>query len=212
MPVVRTVYIVGASPLLRRSIVRTVRGTRFLTQAFTCAADLLDAAAYIDPGCAIVDMALPDGPPLEVLRLLSEKRPDMPIVMTAECASVETAVRMLRGGAADFLARPFQDSALLEMLDHLFLGIEERVRRQQRVDSASGRVALLTSREREVLRLVLAGFANKAIADTLALSQRTVEAHRANVMAKLGATSLPQLTRIAIIAGIIPLYADDEAA
>jgi len=127
---------------------------------------------------------------------------DVPIVFLTAYADVPLAVGAVRAGAVDFLTKPVQADRLLERV-HAALALDLS-RREQRAeaDRARRRLEALTPREREVLRLVVAGLTNKGIAKVLSLSRRTVETHRANIRRKIGATSLPELVRAAAAGGM----------
>ena len=108
----------------------------------------------------------------------------------------------MKAGAVDFVEKPYEKQTLVEALNRAFQRLEERTQRDLLVDQAKGRVERLTPREHEVLVGLVEGQTNKSIADDLNISPRTVEIHRANLMEKLGATSLSAVLRIAFAAGI----------
>ncbi|MDH7637800.1 response regulator transcription factor [Sphingomonas oryzagri] len=207
----RIVYLVGGSPQTRRSLARILRVTGFRTHAFATAADLIDATAYIEPGCVLLDTDLPDGDSIDLLRQLGEIRPDLPVIIMAADADVPAAVRAIRAGAFDFIAQPLADVALLAMLEQAFAHLPQRVRHALKVRDAMVKGGRLTPRERDVLDGMLAGRANREIGDALGIGVRTVEMHRANVMRKLDADSLPALMRLCLLAGITSVESDEAA-
>lgn len=207
----RTVYLVGGNPQSRRSLARTLRLTGFRTHAFAAAADLIDATAYIEPGGVLLDADLPDSDSIDLLRELGEIRPDLPVIIMAADASVPAAVRAIRAGALDFIEQPFSDTALLAMLEQAFIHLPQRVRRALKVRDAVVKGDRLTPRERDVLDGMLTGRANREIGDALGIGVRTVEMHRANVMRKLDADSLPALMRLCLLAGITTVESDEAA-
>jgi two-component system response regulator FixJ len=208
----RIVYLAGGDPQFRRSLAHMLRAMSFRTHAFASAADLIDATAYIEPGCILLDARLPDGEGIELLQQLCELRPEMPVIMIDEAANVRTAVRAIRAGALDFIERPFADAALLAMLEQAFAQLPDRVRRELRVREAVLKSGRLTPREREVLGGMLAGLASRVIGAQIGIGVRTVEMHRANVMRKLDTDSLPALMRLCLLAGLTSVDEDEAAA
>ncbi|WP_454883849.1 response regulator transcription factor [Sphingomonas oryzagri] len=207
----RTIYLVGGNPESRRSLTRILRVTGFRTHAFATAADLIDATAYIEPGCVLLDTDLPGGDSIELLRELGRLRPDLPVIVMAVDASVPSAVRAMRAGALDFIELPFAETTLLAMLEQAFVHLPQRVRHALKVRDALVKGERLTPRERDVLDGMLAGRANREIGDALGIGVRTVEMHRANVMRKLDADNLPALMRLCLLAGLTSLEADEAA-
>ncbi|MCA8905591.1 MAG: DNA-binding response regulator, partial [Hyphomonas sp.] len=112
------------------------------------------------------------------------------------------AVKAMKAGAVDFVEKPYEKHVLVEALNRAFARLDERSQRDLLVDEAKGRIERLTPREHDVLVGLVEGQTNKAIADSLNISPRTVEIHRANLMEKLGATSLSAVLRIAFAAGV----------
>jgi two-component system, LuxR family, response regulator FixJ len=157
-------------------------------------------------GAVVLDVRMPGIGGLAVLDRLLQQGADQPVIVLTGHGTVELCRRAFKSGAAEFLEKPVDDEALLEALQAA-VRAHVRSRERQRADrTARERYAQLSDREREVLGLIVAGLTNKEIGRALALSPRTVETHRANLFAKLGAPSLALLIR---------QYAqlvDDEAA
>lgn len=146
-------------------------------------------------GAIVLDVRMPGISGLTVLETLMAQGVDQPIVMLTGHGTVEMCRRAFKAGAAEFLEKPVNDEALLEALQN---AVRQHVRSRERNQadrSARERYAQLSDREREVLGLIVAGLTNKEIGRALDLSPRTVETHRANLFAKLGAESLAQLIR-----------------
>jgi two-component system, LuxR family, response regulator FixJ len=204
----RIVYLVGGDPEFRRSLARMLRAIGLRTHAFATAADTIDATAYIEPGCILLDAALPDGDAFGLLGDLGSLRPEMPVIMMDEAASVQTAVRAIRAGAMDFIERPFDDAALLAMLEQAFAQLPGRVRHELRVRDAVVKGDRLTPREREVLEGMLTGRSSREIGGMIGIGVRTVEMHRANVMRKLDTDNLPALMRLCLLAGLTSVEED----
>jgi len=211
MMTARIVYLVGGEPEFRRSLSRVLRAVGLRTHSFASAADTIDATAYIEPGCILLDATLPDGDAFGLLRELGALRPEMPVIMMDEAASVRTAVSAIRAGAIDFIERPFEDAALLAILEQAFAQLPDRVRHELRVRDAMVKGDRLTPREREVLGGMLAGRSSREIGGTIGIGVRTVEMHRANVMRKLDTDNLPALMRLCLLAGLTSVEEDAAA-
>lgn len=127
----------------------------------------------------------------------------LPVLIVTGFGDVPMAVRAMKGGAIDFIEKPFSDQALLDRIQEAIERNEAERREALYVQRISSRCAALTAREREVMRLVVVGQSNKAIATELSLSPKTVEVHRARVMSKMEAGSLAELVRMAHMARVI---------
>ncbi len=146
-------------------------------------------------GAIVLDVRMPGISGLTVLDMLIAQGVDQPVIMLTGHGTVEMCRRAFKSGAAEFLEKPVDDEALLEALQN---AVRQHVKSRQRNQAgreARQRYAQLSEREREVLGLIVAGLTNKEIGRALDVSPRTVETHRANLFAKLGAESLAQLIR-----------------
>ena len=146
-------------------------------------------------GAIVLDVRMPGASGLTVLDQLREQGVDQPVIMLTGHGTVEMCRRAFKSGAAEFLEKPVDDDKLIEALHHAVRAhglVRERVKADQK---SQERVTSLSDREREILVLVVTGLTNKQIARDLGLSPRTVEAHRANLSAKLEVHSLAQLIR-----------------
>jgi FixJ family two-component response regulator len=152
------------------------------------------------PGCLVLDMMLPDGTGLDLLRELAVSGGTMPVVFMTGMGNVADAVQALQLGGLDFVEKPFELARIRQALSRgIALDIEERQRASEHVRLLQ-RFAALTARETEIMDLVVQGTSNKAVAWQLGLSPKTVEVHRANVMRKTGAASLAELVRLHVAA------------
>jgi len=161
-------------------------------------------------GCLLLDVALPGLDGLALQRRLAEARQPRPIVFLTGRGDIPTGIRAMKDGATDFLTKPAPDAALLGAVRTAL--DRDREGRQVRAGLAAieTRLATLTPREREVLRHVVAGKLNKRIAVELGTKEKTIKVHRARVMSKLQASSLPDLVRMAAQAGIAPAFSPAE--
>jgi two-component system response regulator FixJ len=195
----KIIYIVDDDEAVRDSLSLLLESAGHLVEAFEVAADALVSCRTKVPACVITDVRMPEMDGLEFQEKLSGARIDVPVIVMTGHADVPLAVRAMKAGAVDFIEKPFSDDAILA-------SIETAMKRQPRaVDPGLiERLQSLTPREREVLELLVVGHPNKVIAHRLDISPRTVEIHRAHVMEKMKAKSLPELVRTAMQAGVAP--------
>lgn len=188
-----TIFVVDDDQAVRESLRWLLESVDLRVQTFDSAADFLDAYQPGSSGCLVLDVRMPGMSGLELQETLAHKHCNLPVLFITGHGDVPMAVRAMKTGAVDFIEKPFNDQTLLERIHHC-LAQNSRVRKQQAAQSAwLARIATLTPREREVLAMVVGGHSNKRIAKRLAISVKTVEAHRSNVMEKMGADSLAEL-------------------
>lgn len=203
------VYSVGADPALRDTLQRLLESVGL--QVLACADAEAFLAAYRPDwsGCLLLGVPLPEHGDLGVQQRLLEQGIDVPVIVIAGHADVPMAVNALRQGALDFIEAPFNDQILLDSVHHaLTVDVGRRRARAQHQDLLR-RFDTLTAREQDVLRWVVEGLSNRQIAETLNLSRKTVEIHRAQVMRKMQAETLSQLIQMAVALGILKLYQPD---
>ena len=163
----------------------------------------LDAISALDRGCVITDVRMPEMSGIELLRRLRENGIDIPVIVITGHGDIPLAVEAMKFGAADFFEKPFDDDALLKAVHSAFNRLEGTAQKIAERAALNERLATLSNRERQVLEGLVAGKPNKIIAFDYDISPRTVEIYRANVMTKMGAGSLSELVRMALIAGIL---------
>ncbi len=197
-----TVFIVDDDPSIRRVLGQLFDSQRVRWQAFATAQAFLEQYEARQPGCLLLDVRMPGLSGLELQAQLVERGVRVPIVFMTAYADVPMSVRAMKAGAVDFVEKPFNEQLLLEAVQRA-LQQDEEVRRSAADREAVGRrVAALTPRERQVLERVVAGHTNREIADAWGISEKTVKIHRARVMEKMRANSLPHLVLLAQVAGI----------
>lgn len=158
----------------------------------------------LQPGCIVSDVRMPGLDGLELQRKLKEKGVDMPMIIMTGHADVGLAVAAMKAGAVDFLEKPFDDELLLSAIRVALSRYDQAGQSQAEAAQIRARAESLSARERQVLEGLLVGHPNKTIAFDLGISPRTVEVHRANVMAKMGAKNLSGLLRMAMLANLVP--------
>jgi two-component system, LuxR family, response regulator FixJ len=198
------VYIVDDDEAVRDSLSVLLESKGYAVRSFGAAPEFLLTAASLPPGCLIVDIRMPEMDGLALQQRLNESTLDFPMIVITGHGDVPLAVRAMKAGALDFIEKPFAAEAILASIAAAFSRLTEANECDTAAIAAEGKLALLSPREREVLEGLLAGLPNKSIAYDLAISPRTVEVHRARVMDKMGARSLPELVRLALAAGLRP--------
>ena len=202
MPFAKTIYIVDDDDAVRDSLQALLRSSGFKAVTHPNAVSFLSSYEPENIGCALVDVRMPGMDGIELLDRLVQLGSLPPIVIITGHGEVQMAVRALKIGAFDFIEKPFQPDALIERVKAAVRWGETRLAKSQKISKAEKRFSTLTPREKDVLKCLLDGLPNKAIAKQLALSPRTVEVHRAHIMEKTQADSLSQLVRLCVLAGL----------
>jgi len=168
-------------------------------EAFLAALESDDVAAP-DPACLLIDAGLPGMSGIDLLNRLHARNLQIPTLVITGDTDIAIAVSAMRAGATDFVTKPVSAADLIDRIASIIDMPPGRIGRDQAREAAQRRLAILTPRQRDILARMLIGDANKLIAAALGISTRTVEAHRAAIMRKLDATSLPAIVRLAVIA------------
>jgi len=196
----RVVYIVDDDDAVRNSLGFLMKSIGIESHGFSSAPEFLDYYDEGVTGCLVLDIRMPGMSGLELQDRLIEMHAILPIIFITGHGDVPMAVEALKKGALDFIQKPFRDQDLIDCINHaLDADIDSRNILSER-RGILDRIEKLTSRETEVMGLVVLGKPNKIIAADLDVSQRTVEIHRARVMEKMQARSLAQLVRMTITA------------
>ncbi len=195
-PQAAIVYVVDDEPAVARTIARTIKSGGFDPRMFNSPAEFLDALDDLEPGLVCLDVKMPEISGIELLKILTKRRPEWPVIMLTGHAEVGSTIEAFRSGAIHFLRKPFQKDMLLEALEE---AAQVAKSRQNRKVDEKQLVALqrLTSREREILDEIAAGLHSKEIAWKLGISIRTVDVHRSNILSKLSAKNTSQAVAIA---------------
>lgn len=193
-----TVHIIDDDEAVRDSLATLLDASGFAVSAYASATAFLDGIEGAVSGCVVTDVCMPEISGLELLRRLSDRLPQFPVIVLTGEADVPTAVEALKNGALDLIEKPYSAETIVAAVRQALTQLEARSDRDSRRSEAAERLAALSAREREVLDGVVRGLSNKEIARELGISPRTVEAYRANLMMKMGADSLSDLVRMAI--------------
>ncbi|MGH7788872.1 MAG: response regulator transcription factor [Candidatus Binatia bacterium] len=198
-----TVFIVDDDAAVRALVRGVAQSVGLVTESFAGGSEFLGAVDGERPGCVMLDLRLPGMSGFEVLAELRGRDVHMPAIVMTGYADVGVAVKAMRAGAHDFVEKPFGGQAILERIQAAVEIDRQRRRATARFAEFTIRLIRLTPREREVLGLIVAGHTNNDIAHELTLSRKTVETHRANLMAKTGVDSLAELIRFGLQAGAL---------
>jgi len=191
------VFIVDDDPQIRESLVSLLRSVGLGVTALSSVPEFLGCPRPEGPACLVLDVRLPGRSGLDLQRELAATNIRLPVIFITGHADIPMSVQAMKGGAIEFLTKPFRDQDLLDAI-HLGLARDrERCENDRELRALSERFETLTSREREVMSCVVMGRLNKKIAGDLGISEITVKVHRAQVMRKMGADSLPELARMA---------------
>ena len=191
-----TAYVVDDEESIRSLWEWLLASNGVAVRTFASAGAFIEAYRRGDAGCLVLDVRLPGMSGLELQGYLRQQEIDIPIVFVSGHGDVPTAVSAIKGGAVDFLQKPFDYREALAIVQRAFeRDAQSRDRRATQARLAE-RLAALTVREREVMHRIIEGKPNKMIAEELGISVRTVEFHRANVMEKMGATSVAALIQV----------------
>jgi FixJ family two-component response regulator len=195
------VFVVDDDVSVRESLELLLKSAGWQPELFASAQEFLSRPHATVPCCLVLDVTLPGLNGLELQRQLAD-RIDMPIIFITGHGDVPMSVQAMKAGAVEFLTKPFKDDVLLKAIH----GAIERSRAALRLDSEMralrNRYASLTTREREVMALVVSGLLNKQVGGELGISEITVKAHRGQVMRKMKADSLPALVTMAARLGL----------
>ena len=190
-------FVVDDDEAVRDSLTLLLEAEGLVTEGFDNAQSFLEAYRPERRGCLILDVRMPGMNGLELQRRLNQSGASLPVIFITGHGDVPMSVKALKGGALDFLEKPFHGGELLALIHKAFLQDARSRRERAAKRQIADRYARLTPREREVMRWVTYGKSNKEIAAALGVSHRTVEIHRARVMEKMDASSLPELVAMA---------------
>ena len=200
----RTVYVIDQDLESRRSLTGHLSAIGAEAWPFQSGAEFLEIIDHLMPACILLDMDMADPAGLDILRELAVRQSGWPVVALSARPQLAVAVQAMKLGALDFLEKPVAGAVLAEALVPAWDALRKSVEDGEARRSAQERVARLTPREVDISLALLAGRPNKTVAYDFGISVRTVEMHRAHIMAKLGVKSLAEAAAIAACAGLAP--------
>ena len=197
------IFVVDDDPSVRKSLTRVMTSAGYAVEAFASARDFLAREPFVGPCCVVLDVRMPGLTGLDLQETLASAGHRMPIVFITGHGDISMSVKAMKGGAVDFLTKPFDVENLLEAVQRAVVKDVEDLSAEGRIAEVVERVKQLTPRETEVFALVVTGMLNKQIAGELDIAEKTVKVHRARVMEKMRAGSVAELVRLADQAGVI---------
>ncbi len=206
MSVQPTVFLVDDDKAYRQSLRFLLESAGLTVADFPSAPAFLKAYNAAQPGCLVLDVRMPTMSGLELQEYLVEHRVNLPIIFITGHGDVPMSVKAIKGGAVDFIEKPFDDVLLIDRINEAFAKDSENRNVQNKIFDFKSRLLKLTSREQEVMALIIAGRSNKQIATQLDVSHRTVEVHRARIMDKMKAESIAELITMAVTYGVQDLH------
>jgi FixJ family two-component response regulator len=197
-----SVLVIDDDPEFRDSVARLLRTVGLHARQFSSVPDFLKADPPDGPTCLVLDVRMPGRSGLELQSELVAANRQVPIIFITAHADVPMTVQAMKGGAIEFLTKPFRDQDLLDAIEAGLARDRARRESDRALAALKERFDMLSSREREIMLGVLAGRLNKQIANDIGISESTVKVHRVNLMRKMKARSLPELSRMADLLNI----------
>jgi FixJ family two-component response regulator len=190
------VFVVDDDVSVRESLEALIRTAGWHTETFESAQEFLDRPRVRAPSCLVLDVALPGLSGLDLQKRLAVERTELPIIFITGYGDVPMTVQAMKGGAVEFLTKPFGDEVLLSAIHHAIDHSRTVLGHEAELQVLRERFASLSPREREVMARVVSGLLNKQVGARLGISEITVKAHRGQVMRKMKAGSLADLVKM----------------
>jgi FixJ family two-component response regulator len=192
-----TVCVVDDDAGVLKALSRLLRVNGLSTQTFSSPSEFLLQHDPSTPGCAILDVAMPELDGLRLQQELATRHAELPVIFVTGKGDIPTGVRAMKAGAVDFLTKPIKNSDLLAAIGKARERVTRATESRAQLEAIKTRIAVLTPREREVLTLVVAGRLNKQIASDLGTVEKTIKVHRGRMMKKMGVRTVADLVRMA---------------
>jgi len=196
------VYIVDDDVSVRESVELLVRNENWKPLAFASAQEFLNHPRALVPNCLVLDLSLPGQNGLDLQKQLAVERADLPVIFITGYGDIPKTVQAMKAGALEFLTKPLDNETLVGAIRKALERSRLALARDAEMRELKARYALLTSREQQVMALVVSGLLNKQVGGELGISEITVKAHRGQVMQKMKADSLANLVKMAAKLGV----------
>lgn len=200
-----SVYLLDDDPGVLKALKRLLTAKGYETKPFTSPKDFLASHDATTPGCAVVDLSMPELDGLAVQQALVEQSADRPVIFLSGRADIQSTVRAMQAGAVDFLEKPVNGQDLLLAVERAAERDTQSRKNHDEQHSIQDRVKRLTPREFEVLRHVIAGRLNKQIAADLGTVEKTIKVHRSRMMVKMRVRTVAELVRLTEKIGLRPI-------
>ena len=199
-----TVFVVDPSASVRAALDLLLHRSGWTARTFESAGEFLTCPRSLAPSCLLIDVALPDHEPVELLRRIAAERPETQMIGMSAVGDIPMAVRVMKAGVLEFLTKPLVHDILIAAVGHALTCSRRMLDEEADLRDLRERHDSLSGREQQVMARVVTGLLNKQIAAVLGISEITVKAHRGKVMRKMGADSLAQLVSMALRLRLTP--------
>lgn len=197
----KTIYLVDDDAAVRHALGTFLNNEGFTVKDYDCAEAFLQSNS-ITSGILVLDQRMTGMTGLELQQELNKRNIDLPIIFITGHGNVALSVMAMKAGAMDFIEKPFSNEVLLSNVRRAFRQLEIRKKQLGRKTAIMERYKTLTPREKEIMAFIVEGISNKDLAESLQISNRTIEVHRSRIMRKMMADSLPDLVRMAALCDI----------
>jgi FixJ family two-component response regulator len=196
-----TVHVIDDDDSFRTAMVRLLKVAGYAVRTYSSGTEFLRAHVPAEPGCILLDLFMPDETGLDVQALLAKRNDNLPLIFISGQGSIPDTVRAMQAGAVDFLTKPFKKEMLLKSIATAIANDQQARSLRDKLHDTEVRYRSLSPRQRSVFQGVVTGKLNKQMAADLGVAERTIKAHRAEVMKKMRADSVAQLVHISLQLG-----------